>query len=371
VRRGRLTARQLFWIALIGVLPTVFLEVPGEIVRLAGRYAWQTPLIAAPPAAAFAWWVGRRGGGRGDLVQAASAVRPPWLGRVLLAGVWAAVGVLAVVALRETAEGAAATFIKGNVPLSALTLMILAVGGLLAWLGPVVIGRTSAVLAPTLSVTYLGGLMLVLPLLQLVRVLPLLPPAFPAGSWAPIRLEWLWLVQPALVGALLVGRLEGQHRRRAGAVLALATAVAAALLSAGLWVVVADFGPQRAAELALPFLNVSKELPYSAYLEHLDSLVMPIEMVSAMEKVGIVFWMWHRLACALVPVPAAGLMSIAAVTLVSGVLSMALFPNLLAVDRALYPVSSVCVPAFAVALAALYGLAPSRRRGGARAGGAA
>lgn len=368
--RGRLTARQLFWIALIGVLPTVFLEVPGELVRLAGRYAWQTPLFAAPPAVAFAWWVGSMAAGRGDLAQAAAGVRPAWLGRLLLAGAWMAVGIVCVLVLRETAEGAAATYVKGNVPISALTLLILIEGGLLAWLGPVVIGRTSAVLAPALSVTYLGGLMLVLPLLQVVRLLPLLPGVFPPGIGVSLRLEWLWLVEPALVGALLADRLEGQHRRRAGSALALATALAAVLLSAGLAVIVADFGPARAAELALPFLDLSKELPYSAYLEHLDSLVMPIEIVSAMEKVGIMFWMWHRLACLLVPVPAASVMWIPAIALASGLLSMSLFPNLLAVDRALYPVSAACVPVFAAVLTAVYGMAPAGRRGGARGGGA-
>lgn len=343
MNRGSITSPQLFWTALLSMLPTMITLLPGELLRQGGRWAWWTPLVAAPPAAALAWIVGWFASRGGDLVAQAHVALGPIAGRLLLAAACAATGAYTVVIVREVAEGVRATYVSGNVPLGALVLMALLPAGILAWLGPVVIARVAALVAPTLTAAYLGGLAVAIPVLHMIWALPLLPGDGRFAAWPPVGIAWVWLVEPALVGVLVAHRLEPGARQRAGRVLAGVTLAAAGLLALGLWTLVADFGPPRAAQLTLPFQLFAEDLPYSPYLEHLDTLVLPVQMLSGLGKLGIFLWLWSRLAGGVSQrrwAHAALLCGAVA----AGILGLVLFPNALAVDRSLYGLADFALP---------------------------
>ncbi len=346
MNRGSITPPQLFWTALLTMLPTMIMLLPGELLRQGGRWAWWTPLVAAPPAAALAWAAGWLAAHDGDMVEHARRALGPIAGRLVLAATWAATGAYTIIIVREVGEGARATFVSGNVPLGALVLMVLLPAGILAWLGPVVIARVASLVAPLLTAAYLGGLVVALPVLHIIWALPLLPGDGRFATWPPLGIAWVWLVEPALVGVLVAHRLDPAARRRAGLVLAGVTITAAILLALGLWALVADFGPPRAAQLILPFQLFSEDLPYSPYLEHLDTLVMPIQMLSGLGKVGIFLWLQTRLAGGATVrcwAPAA----LVSESVAAGILGLVLFPNALAVDRSLYRLADFALPVLA------------------------
>jgi hypothetical protein len=343
MNRGQLSSAQLFWTALLTMLPTLVLLLPGELLRQGGRWAWWTPLLAALPAAglaAVAGWLGARGG---DLVTAARRVLGPLAGRLLLGTAWVATGAYTVVITRELGEGARATFVSGGVPLGPLALLALLPAGLLAWLGPVVIARVAALVAPFLGAMYLIGLAAAVPVMHAVWALPLLPADGRFASWPALGITWVWLAEPAFLGVLVAHRLDGEGRRRAGLVLAAAALAGAGLLALGLLALVADFGPARAAQLLLPFQLLSEDLAYSPYLEHLDTLVMPIEILAGLSKLAIFLWLWSRLAGGMSARrwEHAALLCLAAA---AAILALTLFPNSLAVDRSFYGLAEYALP---------------------------
>lgn len=359
MNRGRLNGVQLFCVALLSMWSTLILLLPGGLLRLGGRYAWWTPLLAAPAAAAFNWGVGRLAATRGDLVDVARSLGPV-AGRALLLPAWAAVGLYTVAILREGSEGAAATFVAGSIPIPVFVLLGLIPAGLLAWLGPVVIGRTSSVLAPLLVGAFLIGLLLIEPVLHAIWALPLLPRDGDFAAWPPLLLAWEWLVEPAAVGALFMHSLQPAVRRAAGGILAAASLTAALCLSLGLWVLVADFGPGRATQFSMPFLAAAGETGESVYVQHFDTLTVTFEMLGNMLKTGIFFWLWTCLSRGLSGLR--GPLPLLVVLAGAGVLAVVLFANVLALDRALYAwVAVYGLPVLAAGLLVPYAAASCRR----------
>ena len=359
MRRGQITGGQLFWVAFSAMFPTINLLLPGDLLRLGGRSAWWTPLLAAVPACAFAWAVGAGGGRCGDLVRAARHGLGPVFGRVVLLLAWAAMGVYTVLAVRESIDLSAQTFIFREVPVPILALLGLIPAAVFAWLGPVVIARVATLLAAAGLTVYLGVLVASLPMAQVIWALPLLPRDLRFASLHPLDLMWIWLVEPALVGSILMHRVAARDRGQAGKILAAAVAAAALSTAAGLWVMTANIGPQVAATLTIPLASLVRGVDVGN-VQHLDTLVLPTMVVASALKVGIFFYVWARLGAGLL----AGWARIALAVEVAaaGVLAIVLLPSPSAADRALYAWAGLrALPVLAGALPLAYALAAVRR----------
>ena len=352
MKRGRINARQLFWLAFVSMAATLVLTVPGELLRWAGRGAWWTPLAAATPMVPFAFLVGHAGGRQGDAVAMVRQRLGPVAGRGLLLAVWGALAIDAAIVSREVAEGASTVFVHAVVPVPLLVAIIVATGMWLAWLGPVVMGRVATAIALGFVITFVLGFVLATPVLHVLWARPFLPTDSRFLGTAPMTLSWLWLIEPALVGALVMDDVLPSARARAGTLVALATAAGAVLLSTATWLTIADFGPVRAAEFAQPLPHVMQELPYSLYLEHLDSLVVPVEILTALVKVGLFLWLWARVSYGLIDLPTAWLMP--ALALINGAASIVLFANDLDLDRSIYGYALYILPTLLVLFAVAY-----------------
>ncbi len=358
--RGRVDAQQLFWLSLVSMVATLVLTVPGELVRWAGRAAWWTPLAAAVVLVPLAFAVGRAAGRHGDAVALARDRLGPVAGRLLLLAIWAALALDAAMVTREVADGAASVFVRAVVPLPLLIVTVVGPGVWLAWLGPVVMGRVATVVTVGFVVLFVLGFAVATPALHVLWTRPILPVDGRFLSPPPLVLVGLWLIEPTLTVALMMGQARASARARGGTVAALATAAGAFLLTASIWLVIADFGPVRAAELAQPLLHVMQELPYTLYLEHLDSFVVPVEVLSALVKVGVFLWLWARISVGVLDLPTVWLLP--ALGLANGGLAMAIATNGLELDRLLYQATVYIVPAVLLLFAVAY-VARGRRRG--------
>lgn len=362
MKRDPLTARQLFWTAFLTMFPTILLLLPGDLLRYGGRDAFWTPLAAGVPAAALVWVVGALASHQGELTAACFRGLGPVVGRVVLAGVLAALAVYTVVATREYAQVAFVTFVFEDVPLWLLTAMGLVVAGMAAWLGLTVIARGAEIIAPLLLLV--GALLLVaaLPFSHALWARPLLPRNPRFAGVAPIALTWVWLVEP-LMATLMLEHATAAARRVAGRTLAAATALAALATAVGLWVIVADFGPARAAELVLPLFNLTKEMAFGSFLQHLEVVLIPVALMGGAGKMAIFYWLFARAGERLTG--ASGRLWLVAGLIGLGAASVLLFGSVIAVGQALRSVVTPwAMPVLVGCMAAGYGAAALRRTGG-------
>lgn len=352
MKQGRVNASQLFGLGIISMLATLLLTLPGELLRQAGRGAWWTPLVAAVPAVPLAYAVGKRAGKQGDAVALLRRLLGPFVGRVLLLLVWLAVAIDMAIITREVAEGTSASFSSAIVPVPVLVMLVLVPGMWLAWLGPMVIGRVATMISAGIIVSCVVGFLAVVPLMHVLWTRPVIPTDARFLGGAPMELSWLWLIEPALVGTLIMHEVQPSARRMAGGILAGATASGAILLSGAIWLVIADFGPIRAAEFSVPILHIARELPYSMYLERLDSLVIAVGILGALVKVGLFLWIWAHVSEGIVRVRTAYLLPSLAVA--NGISSIGMFANPLALDRSIYSYGLYILPTFFVFMAVSY-----------------
>ncbi len=361
MKRAPLTVRQLFWTTFLMMFPTIILVLPGDLLRLGGRYAWWTPVTAAAPATALNWAVGSLAARRGSLADALYGAFGPLLGRVPLVAVWAALGAYTVVITREFAQVAFATYVFEDVPISVLTFLGLVVAGLAAWLGLTVIARGTEVIGPLMIWVYLLLLAAALPFSHLVWALPLLPRNGHFADLQPLARTWVWLAEP-LAATLMLDDVDPSARRATGFVLAGATASAALLTTIGLWVMVADFGPRRAAEFVLPFLNLSKEITFGAFLQHFEVFLIPVALMGGAGKMAIFYWLWSRSGERLTG--AGRSVWLVAGVIALGAISVVAFSSVIALDQALYGVlAKLALPVLAGCICAAYA-ASALRRGG-------
>lgn len=362
--RGSLTAVQLLAVLLLAVFPTMAMLLPGDLVRLGGRYGWWTPLLAAAPATLLAWLAGVLGTRVGDSVSAALQGLGPVAGRALLFVEWLALGAYVVVTIRESGDISAATLISANVPVWILTVLSMLPAVLLVWVGPVVLGRTAALIAPVLVFMYVAVLAGALPAVHVVWALPLLPRNGRFAAWHPMLVTWVWEAEPLFLGAGLLHQVQASAQRTAGRTLALAVAASALLTALGTWTMVAAAGPQGVAAAALPVLEVVNRITIGSSVQHLQSVVLPIETMGVVIKVGVFLWLWCRLGQRLVRISTKVVLAIEAA--VGTALAVGAFPNLLAVDRALYLLlAQLALPTLVAATFVGYGAALIRqgRRG--------
>jgi hypothetical protein len=358
------TGRQLFWTTFLMMFPTIILLLPGELLRLGGRYAWWTPVVAALPTVALNGLVGAGAGRRGALAPAARRALGPLLGRLPLLGVWVALGAYAVVVTREFAQIALATFVFADVPIWVLTLMGLTVAVLAAWLGIAVIARGAEVFGPLLIAVYMGLLAAALPFSHGIWALPLLPRNGRFAAWQPLADTWVWLAEP-LAATLMLERVAPSCRRRAGWALAAATACAAVLTAIGLWVTVADFGPARAAEFVLPFVGLAEGITFGTFLQHFELLLIPVVLMGGAGKMAVFYWLF---SCAGEGLTGGGRPAwLLAGALGLGLTSILALSSVVALEGALTTVlASRALPLLVGAVTVVYGVAALRPAGASR-----
>jgi hypothetical protein len=366
MRREPLTAHQLFWTAFIMMFPTMLLMLPGALLRMGGRYAWCTPLVACLPAAALVWIVGGLAGRYGGLATVLGQAMGPVLGRLPLLVVWGALSIYVLTIVRESSVLAAMTFVVGDVPLWLLTLLGVFLAGVGAWLGLTVLARLSEFLGPVMVAAHVLLLAAAIPFVHVLWARPLIPRNADFLHLSPMALLWVWLAEP-LATTLMCDHLDADARRRAGRALAGATVAAAAMTSLGLWVIVADFGPARGAQLGLPFFNLAKEITMSAFLQHLEALVIPIALTGSAAKTGVFFWLWNRAGTQLTgSAPARPLVigMLGAGLAAGAVVSLLAFANAVSLEDFMIGVlARWALPALVAAVGAAYGVAALRRPG--------
>ncbi len=358
--RGSLTAGQLFAILFVAIFPTMTMLLPGDLVRLGGRYGWCTPLVAAVPATLAAWLAGALGARVGDSVSAALRGLGRWAGRALLFIEWLALGAYVVMTIRESGDISAVTLIIGTIPVWLLTLLSMVPAVFLVWLGPVVLGRTAALIGPVLVLMYLAVLAGALPSAHVIWALPLLPRNGRFAGWHPMLLTWVFEAEPLFLGAGLMHQVKPAGRRMAGRTLALTVVTSALLTSIGTWTMVAEAGPQGVATAALPVLALVNRITFGSTVQHLQSVVLPIETMGVVMKVAVFLWLWCRLGQRLLGTSTKVVLFIEAALGTS--LAIAAFSNLLAVDRALLTwLARLALPTLVAATFAGYGAAMIRR----------
>ena len=301
--RGWLNGGQFAALMLLSVFPTIILLVPADLVRMGGRPAWWTPIVAAPPAMILGWGVGRLAGGRGDSVRAALRSFGPVAGRALLAVVWVGLGLYVTVIAREFADTSLATIVTGALPLWIMAAVGVTASVLLAWWGPVVLGRTAVVVAPVLVAVFLMVVVATLPSTHILWTLPLWPKNTRFASWPPLDLMWVWTAEPALLAAVLIDHTDAGTRRSAGRSLAgvvLAVTVLTALLT---WLTVAKLGPHGAMLLALPLSGMVDNLGVGPYVLNLETAIFPLVTMGAIIKLAVFMWVWARLGNGLTGIP--------------------------------------------------------------------
>ena len=358
--RGSLTGGQLFAILFLAVFPTMTMLLPGDLVRLGGRYGWWTPLLAAAPATLLAWLAGVLGNQVGDSVSAALQGLGGAAGRALLFVEWLALGAYVVVTIRESGDISAATLISANIPVWILAVLSMVPAVLLVWLGPVVLGRTAALIGPVLVFMYVAVLAGSLPAVHVVWALPLLPRNGRFAARHPMLVTWVFEAEPLFLGAGLLHQVQAAGRRTAGRTLALAVAASALLTALGTWTMVAEAGPQGVADAAVPMLDLVNRITFGSTVQHLQSVVLPIETMGLVIKVGVFLWLWCRLGQRLVGISTKIVLVIEAAVGTS--LAVGAFSNLLAVDRALYLwLAQWALPTLVAATFVGYGAAMIRR----------
>jgi hypothetical protein len=293
VSREELGARQLFWTAFLTMFPTILVLLPGDLLRYAGRFAWWTPLLAGAAATLVVWALGAAAGQQGGIEAALSRGLGPVAGRLLMAVLLAALAAYTVVVTREYAQLAFATFVFENVPLWLLTALGLGVAGMAAWLGLTVIARGAEITGPLLLWVHLVLLAAALAFSHVIWARPLLPTNTHFARPAAVALTWVWLAEP-VTGVFMMEHAAPGVRRRAGRLLAQATALAAGVTAVGLWVMVADFGPARAAEFVLPMFNLTKEMTLGSFLQHFELVLIAVALLGGAGKMAIFYWLVAR-----------------------------------------------------------------------------
>jgi len=354
LNRGHLSASQLYWMAVLSMVATLILMVPGELLRLAGRGAWWTPLVVAIAAVPLAFVVGNRAGVCGDAITLIQRRFGRLAAKALLIPVWLAFALDMTLILRETVEGTSMTFVAAQslVPRPLVTALVLAPGVWLALLGSVVLARVSSVVTVAVLGAFVSGALVILPQLHVLWLLPLLPTDGRFWRGSALLLTALWMIEPTLLGMLVMHKVQSVARRRAGAILAAATASGAVVLSASIVLVISDFGTGRAAEFVVPLLHVAQDLPYSLDLEHLDTLVVPVEILAALGKIGIFLWLWLRVSEAIAPVRAPWLLALQVG--VAAAAGFTLLPNIPALVHSMYVYAAYIVPTFLVLMMVAY-----------------
>lgn len=332
LERGRISRGQLFAVLFLAVFPTMAMLLPGDLVRLGGRYGWWTPLLAAATAVPAAWLAGALGGRVGDSVSAVMRGFGPAAGRALLLVEWLALGAYVVVTIREAGEISAVTLVTAHIPVWVLTVLGALPAAILAWLGPVVLGRAATLIWPVLVFMYAGVLGAMLPSTHIIWALPLLPRNARFAAWQPVLRTWVWEAEPLFLGAGLMHRVRSAGRRTAGGTLALAVAVSALLTTVGTWSMVATAGPRGVAVAAFPALDLVNRIAFGPFVQHLQSVVLPIETMGTVIKEGVFLWFWARLGRRLAGGWTGAVLAVE--TVVGTSLAVASFPNLLALDRA-------------------------------------
>jgi spore germination protein KB len=363
VRRGRLSVRQLFWCTILLMFPTIILFLPGDLLRTGGRSAWWTPLVVAPPALGLLWATGALARRFGSPIRAARDAFGPVAMRLVAGLLWAVLALYTVVVVREFAQGAAITYVFEDVPVAVLTAMGLVPAASAAWLGLVVVGRTAEAVLPVLLVVYLGLLLALLPFSHPVWALPLRPEQASFVSLQPLARTGVWLVEPALV-TLAADELGQQGLARLPAVLAGAAAAIAVLLALTVWLMVADFGPIRAAQLTLPIYEAAREATFGAFLEHMEALFIPVVLLGGTGKMALFYWLWTRTGRELTG-GGAGVW-LAGELVAGGAASVLFFRSAVQLDLALYTVlARFAVPALVGGILLAYtGAAWRARRSG-------
>lgn len=363
--RGPLSPTQLFFILLLAVFPTMVMLLPGDLARLGGRYAWCTPLAAVVPASLAAWVFGAAAARRGGTVRAALRGWGPWLGRVLLLTQALGLGAYTVVVAREAAEISSVTLVAATVPVWLLACLTMVPAVALAGLGPVVTGRAALIIGPVAVVLYLGILLAMLPSVHAIWALPLLPRNTRFLGGQALGRTWVWLVEPSFLGAVLLEYGGPATRRRAGGLLALAVATSAGLTAAGTWVMVAELGPRGAAAAGLPLLGIVNRVSFGPFVQHVQTATLPVEAMGTALKLAVFLWAWTRVVRGVVGGGSRWILALGAT--VSLGLGLGLFPNVLALDRALYTWLALwAAPGLMAGLLLIYGAA-ALRRGGAGA----
>ena len=361
---GRLTNGQLFAVMFLAVFPTMAMLLPGDLIRLGGRYGWWTPLLAAVPAVGAVWLLGAAGGRGGDSVSAAMRGLGRVAGRALLLIEWLALGAYMVVIIREAGEIANVTLVTANIPVWILTGLTMLPAALLVWWGPVVLGRAAMLIWPILVFMYMIVLAAILPSSHVIWALPLIPRNARFAAWQSVVRTWVWEAEPGFLGAALMGHVQAEARRSAGRTLALAVVASAILTALGTWCMVAEVGPRGVAAGALPVLDLVNRITFGQTVQHLQSVVLPIETAGTVLKVGIFLWVWSHLGQRIVG--GAGHVVLVVEGVGGAVLAVALFPNVLAVDRSLYFwLARWALPVLCGGTAVAYGtaaVARSRRR---------
>lgn len=350
-----LSARQLFWTAFLMMFPTIILLLPGDLVRLGGRYGWWTPLADALLTVPLVGVLGRLAGRHGDAVAVPLDRLGPILGRIIVLLLWAGLGAYAVIITREFAAVAETTYVSGDVPLAVLTALGLIVAGLAARLGIVVVARGAEVMAPALLAVLVALAVAALPTVHVIWALPLLPRN--AGFAAPQALgrTATFLIEPALL-ALVMGQADRPTRRRAGTILAGATAAAAGLTAVFTWAMIAQFGPPRAGEVLIPFFLMAKRIMLGSFLTHLELLFIPIILAGGAGKMAIYYWLWVRCGEGLTGGGRGVWLILGLLGL--GTASVIALPNPIVLDRSMYVVLTLgALPTLLAALLLTYGFA--------------
>ena len=330
--RGSLSSGQLFWLMFVLMFPTLVFFPPGDLIRDGGRWAWLTPLVAAVPACLLCSWVGRRAGKHGDWVAVARKGLGPVAAPAALALTWLPVAAYAVVIHREFADIASATYVLAMVPKAALLMIGIVVTMYVAWLGPIVMARAASLLGPMVVVVFLASIVLWLPSVRLVFVRPFLPANLDFLNADGLLLMTTWLIEPIL-GALLIHRASGPARQRAGRTFVAAAALAAVLTSVTTWVVVAVVSVQHGSTLSTPFITMLQAIQSGFFPLHLETVVVPVDLMAGTMKTGLFVWFMARLARGVAPLPFAWL--IAGSALLSTVVAGMAFSTPIQTDAAL------------------------------------
>ena len=361
--RGRLTNGQLFGLMFLAVFPTMVMLLPADLIRLGGRYGWWTPLLAGVPAVFAAWLAGAAGGRAGDSVSAATRGLGPVAGRVLLLVEWLALGAYVIVVIREAGEISAVTLVTANIPVWILTVMSMAPAALLVWFGPVVLGRTAVLIWPVVFFMYAVVLAAILPSSHVIWALPLIPRNARFAAWQPLLRTWVWEAEPAFLGAAFMDHVRPSARKAAGRTLLLAVAASATLTALGTWSMVAVAGPRGVAAGSLPVLDLVNRITAGDAVQHLQSVVLPVEMMGLVLKVGVFLWVWSRLGQRIVGRATDAVLAVEAV--VGLTVATAVFPNALAIDRATYAwLARGALPVLVGGPTVAYAAALRRRAGG-------
>lgn len=359
---AQLSSQQFFWMLVLVSLPTDILFLPGTLLQNGGREAWLTSAIAAAPWILAAWGLGFAAGRLGDLVTTARTYLGPIAGRIVLFAEWVAVGSYVIITIGGMIQMAEATFVTASVPMWVLTLLGLIPAGILAWLGPVVTGRTALVLGPSLIAVLVGVELLTVSTIHWLWVLPFWPRSLRFANTASILYSWVWLAEPVFIGAGLMHHVKPTARKACGRTMALVVTTLAALGTIGVWDIIATFGAQRAATFLLPFIPFVNGVRLGPHLGHLATVVIPVETAGAAVSTGILLWVWKRLSGR----AAWGMWSVAVVvgeTIGAGGVALLLFGNVQTLNTiTLHWVAAVALPVLAAGSLATYGLAALRAR---------